>query len=341
MSRLHYRTFALYNIAGGATWATGVILLGYLGGSSWHHVEHLASRIGLVILGLVVLAVAAGFLTRRGRGRRALEWLGHRPAVRRAGERYPRTTAWLLARFDPTQDAGLALTASVAAAVAALWVFFGITQDVVAHEELARLDPTVHAWVVAHRTAVLNGFFGAVTWLGSSAVTLPVLAVAAVLLARARRSWRPVVSIVVVYGGAVLAYALVKLAVHRPRPPAADWLAHAAGWSYPSGHAAQAVAAWGILAVLLVRSTRGGGRVALLGAAVLVPLVVAASRVYLEVHWLTDVLGGLALSVAILGVYNALRLGWHARQPDETTEQKRKISRNTGDKSDKTSRSSQ
>ena len=317
MSGLHYRTFALYNVAGGAIWATGVVLLGYLGGSSWHHVEHLASRIGLVVLGLVVLALAAGYLTRRGRGRLALERLGNLSVVRRTGERYPRGAAWLVARFDPTRDSGLALTASVAAAVAALWVFLGITQDVVAHEELARLDPTVHVWVLDHRAAWLTGFFRVTTWLGASAVTVPVLAVAAVLLARARRSWRPVVSIVVVYGAAVLAYALTKLAVHRHRPPAADWLTTAGGWSYPSGHAAQAMAAWGILALLLVRNTRGAGRLALVGSAVMVPVVVAASRVYLGVHWLTDVLGGLALSVAILGVYNALRLGWHARQPHE------------------------
>jgi undecaprenyl-diphosphatase len=317
MSRLHYRTFALYNVAGGAIWATGVILLGYLGGSSWHHVEHLASRIGLVILGLVVLAVVVGFLGRRGRVLRALVFVGNLALVRRTAERYPRLTSWLVARFDSTRDSGLALTVSVAAAVAASWVFLGVTQDVVAHEELARLDPTVTAWLLDHRTAWLTGFFRVTTWLGSSAVTVPVLAGAAVLLARARHSWRPVVSIVVVYGAAVLAYALAKLAVQRHRPPAADWLTTAGGWSYPSGHAAQAMAAWGILALLLVRNTRGGGRVALVGSAVVVPLVVAASRVYLGVHWLTDVLGGLALSLAILGVYNALRLGWHARQPDE------------------------
>jgi undecaprenyl-diphosphatase len=243
-----------------------------------------------------------------------------------------------VARFDPTRATGLPLTVSVSVAGAALWGFLGITQDLVAHEELARLDPTVHAWVVAHRTAWLNGFFRAVTWLGSSAVTVPVLAVAAVLLARARHSWRPVVTIVVVYGGAVLAYALVKLALHRPRPPAADWLAHAGGWSYPSGHAAQAVAAWGILALLLARYTHGGRRVALFGAAAVLAVVVAASRVYVGVHWLTDALGGMTLSIAILGVYDALRLGWHARQPDQPPAETGRISQNSGNNSDKTSR---
>lgn len=318
MSRLRYRTFALYNVAGGALWATAVVLLGYLGGKSWHSVAHLASRIGLVILGLVALALLAGFLGRRGRVPRAVLFVGNLALVRRTAERYPRLTAWLVARFDATRATGLALTASVAVAGAALWAFLGITQDVVAHEELVRLDPTVHTWALDHRTAFFNGFFEVTTWLGSSVVLLPVLAVAAFLLARTRHSWRPVVTIVVVYGGASLGHAITELAVQRHRPPVADWLVTAHGWSYPSGHTTNAFAAWGVLALLLARYTHGGRRVALFAGAAGLALVVAASRVYLGVHWLTDVLGGMTLSLAILGTYNALRLGWHGRrQPEE------------------------
>ncbi len=75
MSRMHYRKFALYNVAGGAAWGSLCVLLGYLGGSSWQRVVHLASRVGLLALVVVILAFGGGYLLRlvhRGRvGRRA------------------------------------------------------------------------------------------------------------------------------------------------------------------------------------------------------------------------------------------------------------------------------
>lgn len=72
MSRMPYRKFAVYNVAGGAAWGTSSVVLGFLAGASWRHVAHLASGIGLAALGLLVLAFAAGWAVRR---------------VRRTGER--------------------------------------------------------------------------------------------------------------------------------------------------------------------------------------------------------------------------------------------------------------
>jgi membrane protein DedA with SNARE-associated domain len=76
MARMRYRTFLFYNIAGGAGWATMSVLLGYLGGNSWRHLQHVASGIGLAMLCVLVLGATAGHLVRRRR--RAAD---HRPAV--------------------------------------------------------------------------------------------------------------------------------------------------------------------------------------------------------------------------------------------------------------------
>lgn len=65
MSGLRYRTFVTYNVAGALVWGTLSVMLGYLGGSSWQHVEHVASRIGLAALALVVIAALGGVLLRR------------------------------------------------------------------------------------------------------------------------------------------------------------------------------------------------------------------------------------------------------------------------------------
>lgn len=310
MSRMHYPKFARYNVAGGVAWGGMCVVLGYLGGSSWRHVAHLASRIGLATLVAVVLLLALGYLVRRTHStwaRQALARLRGSRAATRFVQRFPRQSAWLSARFDPSLRTGLGLTTVSTLLVISTWLFLGVTQDVVDRDGLALADPRAHAWVLEHRTSWLDQLMRAVTWLGSSAVLVPVLVLAAAALGRSSRSWRPVRAVVVVYGAAVFVHAVVAELVRRPRPAVHDWLASAGGWSYPSGHTMQATAAWGLLLVLLAagRSPRAKALLAL--AATLVVVLVAASRVYLGVHWLSDVLGAVSLSVALLSLWEAVR----------------------------------
>ncbi|MGW0227435.1 bifunctional DedA family/phosphatase PAP2 family protein [Actinopolymorpha singaporensis] len=316
MSRMHYPKFAAFNIAGGLAWGGMCVLLGYLGGSSWRHVEHLASRIGLGVLAVVVLLAVGGYLLRRTRGDwwlRQVERVRESPIATRLTNRYPRQMSWIGGRFAPSSPTGLTMTVAVAVAVGSTWVFLGVSQDVLAHEELATIDPTVHTWVLHHREAWLNDVMRVLTWLGSNTVLLPGLLVAAIVLVRARRSWRPAVTIAVMYGSALLLHAVVRDWVHRARPPAADWLSGAGGWSYPSGHTIQATVAWGIVAILAMGQTSGRARTYLAAVAATVVLLVSASRVYLGVHWPTDVLASLALGVGLLGLYGIVRLATAAR----------------------------
>ncbi|WP_063837003.1 DedA family protein [Phaeacidiphilus oryzae] len=71
VSRMPYRTFALWNVLGGMVWATGFVLLGYLAGASWHRVEHYASVAGWVLVAVVVVAIAVLLLLKRRHERRA------------------------------------------------------------------------------------------------------------------------------------------------------------------------------------------------------------------------------------------------------------------------------
>ena len=106
----------------------------------------------------------------------------------------------------------------------------------------------------------------------------------------------------VAIAGAVGLYNLVKHLVGRPRPPSAIWIGHFSGASFPSGHAAQSVACYVTLALILGAGRSGLAKAALFGGAVLVVLVVGGSRIYLGAHWLTDVLGGYALGTAWVAV---------------------------------------
>lgn len=318
MVRMRYRIFVTYNVAGGAAWAVTYVLLGYLAGASWRRVEHVASRAGLATVIVVVLAIAVVWLVRKARRDRLhafADRLGHTRPVLWAYGHFPRQIRWMVHRLDPTVPNGLALTLAFAVACAGAFAFGGIAQDVLAHEEIVTIDPRVLAFVLAHRTGWLTVVMQAVTWLGSGVVLVPVLVAMSLILVWWRRDLRVPVELWVTYGGAVVLYTAAKSLVGRPRPPAVDALAHASNAAFPSGHATQAIAAWGILALVLVVGHARVWRVVVPVCAFVIVVLVGMSRIYLGVHWLTDVLGGYTLGGAWLALVLAYHLHSAARLP--------------------------
>jgi membrane-associated phospholipid phosphatase len=189
----------------------------------------------------------------------------------------------------------------VTALVAAVWAFGAVLQDVLARDELELVDRPVARFFVGHREAWLTRTLQDLTNLGSVRVLLPLIVLVGVGWWLRRRTWRPLGLLAAAYVGADLAFNAVKELVHRPRPPAGILLKPVAGPSFPSGHATQAVAVYGMLAALSAAATaRWSGKVAAWALAVVITGAVAVSRLYLGTHWLTDVLGGLALGAAWL-----------------------------------------
>jgi undecaprenyl-diphosphatase len=139
-----------------------------------------------------------------------------------------------------------------------------------------------------------------VTALGSLAVTGPVVLAAAVWAASERRAAAIALPVAFLITWGTVQYA--KAAFGRPRPP--DPHVVVESMAFPSGHAANGVA-WVAAALVLARSGYGGR--AMIGAAVVLALVIAATRVLLRAHYLSDVVGGLALAGAVYAI--ALAVG--------------------------------
>ena len=154
------------------------------------------------------------------------------------------------------------------------------------------LDAHVTRWFVEHRTSVLTAVMRAMTWLGSSAVIVPITVVGVgVLLTRHRG--RSAAYLAVAVAGASLLSTLAKHVIGRDRPPVPVRLAHVVSSSFPSGHATQATATYAALAVVACVSIQERrARAAIWGAAIVAVALVGVSRVYLGVHWATDVVGG-------------------------------------------------
>ena len=306
MAHMRYRTFALYNAAGGILWATGFVLLGYVVGNGWRRVEHIAGRAGLLLLVVVVgvggTALAARWVARHPDRVRGLieRRLGH-GAVARARDRYQAQLAFVARRLRPEGALGLSLTASVLAIALAGWAFGTLLFDVLSHHELALVDQPVQRFFVAHREPWLTLAMRGASNLGNAALLIGGLVAVGLLWRWRAGTWRPLRLLAVAFGGAWLLSNLVKLLVDRPRPPAAQAIGHWTGSAFPSGHVTHATAVYGMLAALLAAATTHWGRkVAAWTGAVLVVAVVGLSRLYLGAHWLTDVLGGAALGAAWL-----------------------------------------
>lgn len=164
------------------------------------------------------------------------------------------------------------------------------------------IDRDVASFVASHRKPWLTTFLEIVIWLGSAWVLVPVAVGCAVTLRHARGSWRPLLVLAATLAGANALSEIVKRAVARTRPD--DRLVHAVGYAFPSGHATFATAGWLCVAILL-GAVWPARRTLLVATAVAVIAVVGASRIYLNVHWATDVLGGWALG----GLWLAIVLG--------------------------------
>ena len=201
-------------------------------------------------------------------------------------------------------DPGWSLRA--AGFVLILGVLFGLLSfGVTLAGWVGAIDTHVERWIVEHRTGWATAFLRGFTWLGSGAVLWPLVGVAAVYLVLREHKWRAAIGVAVGLGGSVLLTNVVKTLTDRSRPPASHWLVNATGSAYPSGHAMDCLAVFGALALLLAARRFPGRHVAIPASAVIV-LVVGWSRLYLGVHWLTDVVGGYLLAGAWVAAVAAL-----------------------------------
>jgi undecaprenyl-diphosphatase len=178
--------------------------------------------------------------------------------------------------------------------------------------DLVPWDQAIHDWVIDHRSPLRDRVARRVSWFGSTPVVLTVSAVAA--LAAWRRCPRLAVAIVVLALARPLSEFVLKELVGRDRP-VGDQLVRGRGPSFPSGHPYATAASWGVLPLVVALYVRR--RTVWWAAAVAawtMVVLVAASRVWLGVHWATDVVAGVLL--AVLGVRAAeWFLGRVARWP--------------------------
>lgn len=307
MTRMPYGRFLAANIAGGIVWATGFTAAGFAAGGAWRQVERMAGRASLVLLALLVVVGSSVWAVRAAtRHAEALRSVARRfgdvPVVRSVRRRLAPQLDFVAGRFDARAATGLRLTAGLAAVGLLGWFFGIIVEDVLGRNESVRFDLPLAQALARHTSPWLTATMKVVTVLGSTAAVVAIGFVAAAAWRILRRDWFAAQLLGITLAGSAAVKQLVKVMVGRPRPPVAHLVA-ASGWTFPSGHATSAAALWFGLATLAGQvwpSWKARARAWSVAAAIAV--LVAASRLVLGVHYLTDVVAGLLLGSLSLAV---------------------------------------
>lgn len=327
-SGLPYRRFIPYDVLSAGAWSATFCLLGYFFWQSFTQITSIASR-GALALGIaIVLIVGAYQAAKRLRDpeqrHRLAAWTdrqAQKPAFRpvAAGARFIWRVAlhplwrviapplrFAIARLSPG-ELGIELTTLLAVAAVSIYMVVLQVNLIETGSSLITGDQGALEIVRNIENGTLTALAKALSFLGTFwVVLLAVVAGSAYFL-----SQRRIAEASLLASGLVLttiAFHVLKAAVDRPRP--LDPLVDASGSAYPSGHAALAVTYFAI-AVLLARAGPATRRVAVVLIGLTLTILIGLSRVYLRVHWLSDVGGGWAVGLAVYSICGSVALVIH------------------------------
>jgi len=324
LSGMEAKSFYLWNIASAIIWAATHLLAGYFLGQAWHIVEIWSTRFGVVLAAMLLLAMGAYWLKRfaERRGREFIEFLGSllaslgktvsaNPHVQKLVAKHPAFFAFVGKRLDRTEFSGLPLTMLGTAFLYILLLLGGVVEDVLSMDPIVALDTRIENLLYSFRDPLLVKVFLWITLLAKAKIVLCV----ALLLVVIFFLWNKrefVIPLMVTVSGSGMFNLLGKVAFHRQRPAGVGAYAETS-FSFPSGHSTTAAALYGFAVYYLWRQAATWKmRLNILFAGIFLVAAIGFSRLYLGVHFLSDVMGGYLLGLLWL-IIGICMVEWNAR----------------------------
>jgi membrane-associated phospholipid phosphatase len=207
------------------------------------------------------------------------------------------------ARMDRKSYLGLRLTVGLAIIAVGLWIFGGLLEEVLDNATLVHLDVAAASWIHSTITPAGMRIFLAITNVGSP-VVMGVIAVIGVVTTFIRRHHLLAYAWAAAAGGGAILDSILKYTIHRTRPAYALALLHGTSFSFPSGHAMGSLIGYGFLAYATVLTGKriGWHKRMVFTLAALLTFLIGVSRVYIGVHFPSDVAGGWAAGLAWLAI---------------------------------------
>lgn len=288
--------FYAINVLSALAWAAAHILPGVLFGASLQLAGAVSSRLVVVLLlvASVFWALSKLFqlLSRRGWSRlrqlrdRAVGYARSKPGV---------FENFVLSLLDTSKAESSGLLISAVILIGSTWLFLGIVEDVLSSDPLIQFDQTVYSLLQSLRTNRVDHLMVAITE-GGGAISTAVLLTGVSLSLAIQRSWRTLGYWLAAVSAAEIFVWTLKYTIGRARPH--NIYAGVEQFSFPSGHTTTSTIVYGFLAFLLSRGKTDNVKIALILLAAIIVTLIAFSRIYLGVHWFSDILGSIFLGLA-------------------------------------------
>lgn len=275
-------------------WAACFLAPGWLFGASYDAVAAVADRLALALLALLAalaLAWAAVLYTWRWFAGHADRLLAR---LLRWSRAHPRLGRYAAAMVDPNRPESASLLVLAASLLAIGWGGFAWLAAVLARGGPLLLDRWIAATMRALRNPLADRLMAALASLGDREVLVPACALALLWLLW-RRRWMAAAHWLAALGFGFALTALLGAAIHMPAPPGAT-----AAFGFPSIAVTMATIAFGFFAILIARELPGRQRVWPYLLAAVVVATLGFARLYLGMHWLSDIAGGALLGIAWL-----------------------------------------
>ena len=217
------------------------------------------------------------------------------------------------ARLSPDNYLGLHLTIGAIILMVAVFVFGKIAEDVMTVDSIVRMDLEISRWFETHATPLLTMGFLFITELHSTPGALVLSFLFALYLAY-KRAWDWVWLVVVSVPLGMILNVLLKHVFQRARPSFEHPLLTLTTYSFPSGHTAAATLLYGVVGAYLISVSKGWPRLLIAVLVLLMVVLVGLSRIYLGVHYLSDVLAAVASSTVWLAFTITAIVTWRKRQ---------------------------
>jgi len=302
MLNMPAKRFFLVNILSAMLWAPAYILPGVLFGASLGIAAEIAGRLALLLAILLTLLWFSWWLVRRlsrslqPRARAVqlgiLDWSRRHRSIR------PLAAALL----DPEHPEARGMTVLTGLLVLASWALLIIPQHLTADSLFGNLDLYLYHWLQGLRNPLGDRLLIVVTEIGDGWLLYSFTALLSLWLF-ARKRWRAALHWLITVACVGLLTEALKLYTAVQRPPLLD--SAQMSYAFPSAHASLSVAVFGFLAVIVARELRSNWHWVPYSMAVVMVVAIGFSRLYLGVHWLSDVLAGWSLGlawVALMGI---------------------------------------
>jgi undecaprenyl-diphosphatase len=296
--------FASVNISSGIVWGAAHILPGILLGQGLALAGELSGRLVIVLLVLLLVLAIAGWLIRLGVA-------GVSPLV---GRGLARLSSWARSRQSPLwrrfgravapeNPRSVLVVVFAAVALAALVALVDMTIGVFARGAFLNTDLSINKLMRELRNAPADDIMVAITMLGDWPV-MTALGLAMTGWLFLRRSWRAGLAVLAAIIAARIFVFGLKFGIQKARP--VELYPDAVSYAFPSGHTAIATVTLGILAVLVSHSMGRWGRSLVFAICGIAVVAIAYSRLYLGVHWLSDVLGGFLFGAIVTAAFGVV-----------------------------------